>query len=165
MTEHDDTTPDFDLDDPFGLEDDEPTVDLVPEDDEDDEDDHTDFDAWWKKQAKAKKKPATTTIRGVTITLPRSLPLQYQLEVTRQGKLKPDKQNPLILASILLGQQQTQQLLRAGLDLDQFPVLLAWIPAKIQGSDMTLDEVARDLEEYERKRAEKRAQGDESGEA
>lgn len=162
MTDIYDLAPEAD-ENPFSIVDDEPIEDYTIE--PDDEDDHTDFDAFWRKQPKAKKKPATATIRGVTITLPRALPLQYQLEVTRQGKLKQDKQNPLILASILIGEEQTKQLLRAGLDLDQFPILLAWIPAKLGGSNMTLEEVARDLEEYERKRAEKLAQGDEPGEA
>lgn len=161
MTEHE-PEDDFGYPDPFALED-EPTEAVVP-DDPDEEDNHTDFDAFWRKQVK-KKTPPTVTILGDTVTLPRALPLQYQLEMTRQAKLPTKDQDPMRLVSILFDAQQVRKWARAGMDTDQFGVLLAWVPLKIQGSNMTLEEVAVGLEEHAAKQAAKRAAGDESGEA
>lgn len=118
----------------------------------DDLEDHTDFDAFWRKQTKKKKPAPTVTICGQKITLPRSLPLQFQLEATRQEKLPKKKQDPFPLLMILIGERQVKKLARAGLDLDMFMILIAWLPARISGSDMTLEEVAAELE---KKNAEK----------
>lgn len=126
----------------------------------DDLEDHTDFDAFWKKKVKKARPAPTVTICGQKITLPRSMPLQFQLEATKQEKLPKKKQDPFPLLAILIGERQVKQLARAGLDLDMFVILLAWIPARISGADLTLEEVAAELE---KKQAEK--DGGESGEA
>lgn len=124
----------------------------------DDIEDHTDFDAFWKKEAKAAPKPSTVTIMGDRITLPRALPLHFVLEQTRQQRLPKKQQDPMALAVILFGQVQVNKWARAGMDTDQFAVVISWVPAKLQGSDVTLEEVAQKLKEYQA------GQGEESGE-
>lgn len=102
-----------------------------------------DFDAFWDAES-AKDKPRTTKIMGRTVTLPRQLPLQFDMEARRLQR----SQNPediRALAAILVGADTVEAWAKAGMDLEQFMVLLAWLPRVIAGDSVTLAEVRADV--------------------
>jgi len=112
-----------------------------------------DFDAFWT----ARKRPTrTTTIMGETVTLPPSLPLQFELEARKVQRSKRN-QDVQRLVGILFGQDALDRWSANGMDLEQFMVLLAWAPRAIAGQPVTLAEVADEIA--------KAMGGDESGEA
>lgn len=97
-----------------------------------------DFDAFWAKQT---RKAKTTTIAGHKVTLPASLPLQFELEARKLQRSKRDKDVRKLVA-ILFGQDSYEKFAAGGMDLEQFKVLLAWAPQVIAGHTVTLAEVA-----------------------
>lgn len=105
---------------------------------ETDHDSVEDFDAFWSMQDR--KRPATT-IMGQRVELPASLPLQFEMEARRLQRSRKDKDVRKLVA-ILFGQDQYERWAEAGMDLEQFMVLLAWAPAVIAGQPVTLAEVA-----------------------
>lgn len=104
-----------------------------------------DFDAFWSTR---KRKRRTTTIMGQPVVLPASLPLQFELEAKRLQRSKRDKDVHKLVA-ILFGEDAFTKWARAGMDLEQFQVLLAWAPQVIAGADLTLAEVADALAEHD----------------
>ena len=113
-----------------------------------------DFDAFW---AKRKRRVRQTTIMGETVTLPPSLPLQFEMEAKRLQRSKRD-QDVRHLVGLLFGEDALGRWSKAGLDLEQFMVLLAWAPRAIAGDPVTLAEVADTVAAH-------MAGGDEPGEA
>jgi len=101
-----------------------------------------DFDAFW---ASRKRKRKVTTIMGVRTELPPSIPLQFELEARKVARSKRDKDVRRLVA-ILFGEEALAQWSEAGMDADQFAVLLAWAPQVIAGRDVTLAQVADELE-------------------
>lgn len=117
-------------------------LELEHEDDTD-EDGVVDFDAFWKKRDK--KRPAKRLrIFGQVVELPKSLPLQFELEARRVAKSKRDEDVHNLVA-ILFGADAYEAWAEAGMDLDQFQVLLAWGPRYIAGQQVTLEQVADEL--------------------
>lgn len=101
-----------------------------------------DFDAFWTTR---KRKRRTTTIMGERVTLPASLPLQFELEARKRAKSTKDKDVRKLVA-ILFGEGALARWAERGMDLEQFSVLLAWAPQVIAGENVTLREVADELE-------------------
>jgi len=108
-----------------------------------------DFDAFWSSQ---KRQGRSVRMFGEVITLPPALPLQFEMEAR---KLQRSKRNQDVtkLVSILFGQDAFERFAAAGMDIDQFRLLLAWAPRAIagqkgeDGQPITLSEVAAELAE------------------
>lgn len=115
-----------------------PTTDIA-----EDSDALEDFDAFWT--ARDRKHP-TVKIMGKDYTLPASLPLQFELEARRlqRSKKNGDVQK---LVGILFGQDSMAEWAEAGMDIEQFQLLLAWAPRRIAGQKITLAEVKAELSE------------------
>jgi hypothetical protein len=109
-----------------------------------------DFDAFWQSR---KRKQRTVTIMGETVPLPASLPLQFQLEAQRLQRSKRDQDIRKLLVILLSDEDCTDRWAAKGMDLEQFAVLVAWLPQVIAGRDITLAEVADQLEAAEAKQA------------
>lgn len=97
-----------------------------------------DFDAFWDSPAALTGK--TTTIMGETITLPRAIPLQFELEAKRVKRSKRPSDIKRMVA-ILFGAESLDRWAEKGMDQHQFMVLLAWAPRVIAGQKITLAEV------------------------
>ena len=107
-----------------------------------------DFDAFWQSR---KRKRRTVTIMGEQVSLPPSLPLQFQLEAQRLARSK-NETDIRRLVSVLFGDDEcTDRWAAAGMDLEQFAVLLAWAPQVVAGKHVTLAEVADQLAKAEDK--------------
>lgn len=104
-----------------------------------------DFDAFWASRDRKRK---TTNIMGQLVTLPASLPLQFELEAKRLARSKRDK-DVRKLVGILFGEDMLAGWAERGMDLEQFQVLLAWAPQVIAGEHVTLAQVADQLAEAE----------------
>lgn len=102
------------------------------------EDSVEDFDAFWTARD---RKGKTTTIMGRVTELPPSLPLQFEMEARRLQRSKREKDMHKLVA-ILFGPDALDDWRKAGMDLEQFAVLIAWAPQVIAGADVTLAEVA-----------------------
>ena len=100
-----------------------------------------DFDAFWSSQNRQGKR---VRIAGQVVTLPPSLPLQFELEARKLARSKSDKDVAKLL-TILFGEDPTTKWAEAGMDLEQFQVLLAWAPRVIAGQNVTLAEVAEQV--------------------
>lgn len=100
-----------------------------------------DFDAFWSGR---QRRARVTTIMGERITLPPSLPLQFEMEARRLQRSKRDT-DVRKLVGILFGEDSLERWSKAGMDLEQFMVLLAWAPRAIEGDPVTLAEVADEV--------------------
>lgn len=100
-----------------------------------------DFDAFWAGQDRKRK---TTTIMGHTVTLPPSIPLQFELEAKAAQRSKRGR-DVKRLVGILFGADALERWAADGMDLEQFMVLLAWAPRVIAGQRITLAEVAAEV--------------------
>jgi hypothetical protein len=103
-----------------------------------DENSVEDFDAFW---ASRERRGKTTTIMGRTVELPPALPLQFEMEARRLERSKREKDVHRLVA-ILFGPDALDHWRKAGMDAEQFAVLLAWAPQVVAGNDVTLAEVA-----------------------
>ena len=97
-----------------------------------------DFDAFWAQRERKRK---STTVMGVAVELPASLPLQFELEARRLQRSKRDK-DVRTLVGILFGADALDTWTAKGMDLEQLMVLLAWAPQVLSGQDVSLAEVA-----------------------
>lgn len=97
-----------------------------------------DFDAFWSGRA---RRVRHTKIMGRKVELPPHLPLRFEMEARRLERSKSDA-DVKHLVGILVGEDHLDAWIEAGLDAEQFAVLLAWLPGAIAGSGMTLAEVA-----------------------
>jgi len=104
-----------------------------------------DFDAFWQAQDRAITR---VRIMGETVELPASLPLQFELEADRLSGSQ-DTDDLRYLVGILFGQDALDKWAKAGMDRQQFAVLLAWAPQRIEGGNMSLAEVAAKVAEAE----------------
>lgn len=130
--------------------------DQTPESVEYDDTGAEDFDAFWQEHD-AKRKPRTIKVAGEVIELPRALPLAFQLE-TKRAERSEDIGDVRKLIGLLFGSDRLDHWIESGMDDEQFQVLLAYTPAKVQGSDITMAEAA---EFVARKRAEEMAKANE----
>ena len=102
-----------------------------------------DFDEFWSARKRTRR---ATTIMGVKVELPASLPLQFELEARRLQRSKRDR-DVRTLVGILFGADALDQWTERGMDLEQLMVLLAWAPQVIAGEDVTLAQVADQVAE------------------
>lgn len=110
-----------------------------------DEDGVEDFDAFWQQQDRPGK---PVRIMGQVVTLPPAVPLEFELLAKRLAKRSDDKSIRRLVA-ILFGEDRLDAWAEAGMDVDQFKVLLAWAPQRIGGGTMSLAEVAAKIAEAE----------------
>lgn len=106
-----------------------------------------DFDAFWTGHDKRTR--TRVKIMGQIIELPKALPLQFELEARRLQRSKSDD-DVRKLVGILFGADAMEKWAEAGMDLDQFKVLLAWGPRRIAGEHVTFGQVAAEVAEAER---------------
>lgn len=104
-----------------------------------------DFDAFW---ASRKRKVRKTKIMGVEVELPPSLPLEFEMKA-KQMERSTDEDDIRYLVGLLFGQDALDTWAKRGMDGDQLAVLLAWAPAAIAGSNVTLAQVADELARQE----------------
>lgn len=99
-----------------------------------------DFDAFWNTR---KRRAKSVTIMGDRVSLPPSLPLRFEMEAKRLERSESNDDVKHLLA-ILLGDDEDliARWAERGMDLEQFQVLLAWLPQVIAGHKVTLSEVA-----------------------
>lgn len=117
-------------------------------------DDTADFDAWWRKHAAEKPKRPPLTFMGETWELPKDVPLQFQLEATKQDRLPRAQKDPVRLAVILFGRELVDAWVSKGIGIEQFSILIGWATANVQGKPMSFDEVAKRMFEAEEKAGE-----------
>lgn len=103
-----------------------------------DEDGVEDFDAYWSS---VERTGPRVRVAGVVIDLPPAIPLEFDLLAKRMAKSNSEVHIKRLLA-ILFGGATLEQWAEAGMDLEQFKVLLAWAPQRIAGSDVSVAEVA-----------------------
>jgi hypothetical protein len=108
-----------------------------------------DFDAFWREQSEqGNRRNLTTTIMGEQVTLPPAVPILFDLESKRLAKSK-SLSDMKRLVSILFGEGAMERWARKGMDADQFAVLIAWAPLRIAGQEVTLRQVADQLDALE----------------
>jgi hypothetical protein len=112
----------------------EPTYDPTPVD----ADGVEDFDAFWQQQDR--KRPAVR-IMGEVVDLPPAIPLEFELLAKRMSA-KSDDASVRRCVAVLFGEDRLDRWAEAGMDAEQFKVLLAWAPQRIAGNDVSLAEVA-----------------------
>lgn len=110
-----------------------------------DEDGVEDFDAFWTLQD---RQGPRVRIAGQVVTLPPAVPLEFELLAKRMNKSTSEADMSRLL-TILFGADQFEAWANAGMDLDQFKVLLAWAPQRIAGSDVSLAAVAAKIAQLE----------------
>jgi hypothetical protein len=97
-----------------------------------------DFDAFWQQQDR--KRPAVR-IMGEVVDLPPAIPLEFELLAKRMSA-KSDDASVRRCVAVLFGEDRLDRWAEAGMDAEQFKVLLAWAPQRIAGNDVSLAEVA-----------------------
>lgn len=102
-----------------------------------------DFDAFWESRTRKRRK---TKIMGQDVELPPALPLRFEMEARRLERSKSED-DVRRLVGVLFGETALDGWVEAGMDAEQFAVLLAWGPRVIAGHDITLAEVADLLEQ------------------
>lgn len=112
-----------------------------------------DFDQFWTQ---VDRKAIRVRIMGDVVELPPSIPLRFELEAKRLQRSKSDADVRRLVA-ILFGEDQLDRWVAAGMDAEQFQVLLAWAPMVLAGRDVTLHQVAALLAEA------RAAKGDDTG--
>lgn len=124
-------------------------TDTAPEDDlttttDVDGDDLADFDAFWRGQNRKGKR---ARIAGEVVQLPPSLPLQFELEARKLQHSKREQDVHKLLTILGFPEDAQDRWAEAGMDLEQFQVLLAWAPRYIAGQNVTLAQVAAEVAE------------------
>lgn len=108
-----------------------------------------DFDAFWSSQKRTGRR---VRLFGEVVELPPALPLQFEMEARRLQRSKRDK-DVTRLVGILFGEDALERYAAAGMDIEQFRLLLAWAPRAIagqkgkDGQPLALAEVAAELAE------------------
>lgn len=119
-----------------------------------------DFDAFWAEYDRGRKRPSLRLF-GQVVELPPALPLQFELEAKRLARSKRDRDVSKLVA-ILFGADVLEKWAEAGMDSDQFQLLLAWAPRRIAGQKVTLTEVAAELAAAEAKKQKGKKESDPS---
>lgn len=82
-----------------------------------------DFDAFWSAQDR--KATSLRNVFGVDVTLPAALPLRFEVEA-RAAATSTDPEQTKRMVGILFGDDALERWTSAGMDLEQFAVLLLW---------------------------------------
>lgn len=100
-----------------------------------------DFDAFWSSR---ERKRNAIRIQGEVVELPAALPMQFELEARRHAA-STDETVVRRLVSLLFGADLVDKWAEGGMDAEQFRVLLAYVPARLSGADLTMAQVADQL--------------------
>lgn len=95
-----------------------------------------DFDEFWSAK---QRKGLHFRIRGVDCELPPRMPVQFELEARRMEN-STDGDDVKRLVGLLVGRKSLDRLLDAGLDEDEFSVLLLWATCNLKGKPMSISE-------------------------
>lgn len=104
-----------------------------------------DFDAFWETQDR--KRP-TVRIMGELVHLPPAMPLQAELLMNKLER-RSDERSVRKVVAVLYGPDQMDRWAGAGMDGEQFNVLLAWTVQKLNGGSLSMAEVRARLAEAE----------------
>lgn len=109
------------------------------------EDGVEDFDAFWQAQD---REHVTIRVKGENIDLPPAMPLEVELLAKRlQRRSDPKAVKRMLVA--LFGADRTEAWAEAGMDAEQFQVLLAYSMHRIGGGTKSMAEVAELLRDRE----------------
>lgn len=106
-----------------------------------------DFDAFWQEQD-AKRDRIPVRIRGRVHFLPPALPLEFDM-LSRKNAKRQDPKLVERLVGMLFGKDALAKWSRAGMDNEEFALLLAYATQRIDGGTMSMAEVAAKLAERE----------------
>lgn len=110
--------------------------------------DAEDFDKFWATAQR--REISLKNVMGVDVVLPPTLPLIFQAEQKRLKNAAPDDDKAIgRLVGLLFGQDAYQRWVAAGMDIEQFGVLLMWGVANCSGNYMTLSEARNAKEKAE----------------
>lgn len=104
-----------------------------------------DFDAFWQSQD---RKGVTIRVMGETIELPPAMPLEVELLAKRLQR-RSDAKSVRRLLTALYGSDRTVKWAEAGMDTEQFQVLLAYTMHRLGGGDKSMAEVRELMAERE----------------
>lgn len=97
-----------------------------------------DFDAFWSAQD---REHITIRVMGENIDLPPAMPLEVELLAKRLQR-KSDPKSVRRMLTALFGADRTVKWAEAGMDSEQFQVLLAYTMHRLGGGDKSMAEVA-----------------------
>ncbi|WP_018350944.1 hypothetical protein [Longispora albida] len=99
-----------------------------------------DFDAFWQRHTTGRTQPRAR-IFGALVPVPMSLPLQVLYERDRLADSE-DLGDTRRLVAMVWGEDALDEWSRAGCDMAQFQILLAYGFARASGQVVTFDEIA-----------------------
>lgn len=107
-----------------------------------------DFDAFWANhvanpESNLQKK---VKILGEEYTLTADIP--FELMVQAMSTDSDDVEGMSVLIDELYGEGTLQVWMDKGMSLAQLPIIMAWSIARIQGRDLTFEEVAKQLKDF-----------------
>lgn len=110
-----------------------------------------DFDAFWTEVGR--KQVVLKNVFGVDLVLPPTLPLQLELEMKIYQKSdKVEDIGRLCRILFRLTDEEYQRWIDAGMDVEQFSVLLMWGLANASGNPMTLADVRQEYMDKQQKK-------------
>ena len=104
-----------------------------------------DFDAFWTS---LDRKGVAIRVMGETIDLPPAMPLEVELLAKRLQR-RSDARSVRRVLTALFGADRTEQWAEAGMDSEQFQVLLAYTMHRLGGGTKSMAEVADLLRDRE----------------
>lgn len=107
-----------------------------------------DFDAFWAGHVEDPKNDLQKRVKilGEYYTLTSDVP--FALMVQAMGTDSDDIEGMTMLVDELYGEGVLDQWLEKGMSLAQLPIIMAWSIARIQGRDLSFEEVASQLKEF-----------------
>lgn len=104
-----------------------------------------DFDAFWSAQD---REHITIRVAGENIALPPAMPLEVEL-LAKRLRRRSDAKAVKRMLTALFGEDRTEKWAEAGMDAEQFQVLLAYTMHRLQGGEKSMAEVAALLRDRE----------------
>lgn len=96
-----------------------------------------DFEAFWSQQSR--RGARLSNVFGVDVELPASMPLRFEMEAQRVQRSQSEE-DVRRMVGILFGDDALDRWTEAGMDAEQFAVLLLWGSSNVAGTPMTLAE-------------------------
>jgi hypothetical protein len=110
-----------------------------------------DFDAFWSAQER--KATSLRNVFGVDVTLPAALPLRFEVEARKVAESSSEDDTKRMVG-ILFGDDALDRWTAAGMDVEQFAVLLLWGTANTRApNSMTLAEAKDAMERQQEAKA------------
>lgn len=108
-----------------------------------------DFDAFWSEQDR--KGTTLKNVFGIDVQLPPKLPLRFEIEA-RRLKNSEDEDDIKRLVALLFGETSLDRWVDAGMDNEQFGVMIMWGTANASGQRMSLAEARSEYREMNAKK-------------